>query len=95
MCSVTSQFRVEDVFTIEGKGLVAAGLLDGVRHDFSIGARVRISRPDGTRLVCGVRGAEVLRTACFTESVSIYVLLGGVLTPQDVPRGSVVALETG
>lgn len=92
--SVTNQFTVEDAFLVEGRGLIAAGKMDGVRHGFSIGARVRISRPDGTQFVCAVRGARVSRP-CLTEGFSIDVLLEGVLAREEVPRGSVVALESG
>ncbi len=89
---MTTQFIVEDMFLIQGKGLVVAGVLEGERHGFDIGARVSISRPDGTRLVSGVRGAELLRS-CFSGAINIYLLLEEAFAAEEVPRGSVVALE--
>ena len=93
MCDGMRQFTVEDAFLIEGRGVVVAGVMDGERHDFGIGARVRISRPDGTQIVCAVRGARVSR-GCFTENCDLHVLLD-VLAREEVPRGSIVALEAG
>jgi translation elongation factor EF-Tu-like GTPase len=89
---VTNQFTVEDTFLIEGRGLVVAGKLEGLRHGFRAGARVSIARPDGTRLVSGVRGARVSRP-CFAGGVNIDVLLEEAFAREEVPRGSVVALE--
>ena len=88
---MTTQFKVEDMFLIPGKGLVVAGVLEGKRHGFHIGARVSISRPDGSRLVSGVRGAELLRG--FSGGISIYLLLEENFAAEEVPRGSLVALE--
>lgn len=56
------------------------------------GACARVTRPDGSRLVCAVRGVHVPRS-CFTEAISIDLLLEGVVAKEEVPRGSVVAWE--
>ena len=89
---MTTQFTVEDTFLIEGRGLIVAGKLDGERHGFNTGARVSISRPDGTKLVSSVRGARVSRP-CFSEGINIDLLLEEAFATEEVPRGSVVALE--
>lgn len=49
--------------------------------------------PDGTCMVSAVRGVDVFRP-CFTESRNIGVLLDEGVAKEEVPRGSVVALET-
>jgi translation elongation factor EF-Tu-like GTPase len=87
-----NQFKVEDTFRIEGRGLIAAGRLEGVGHSFRVGARVRVSRPDGTHLISAVRGVNVFG-GCFSENLSIAVLLADDIAKDEVPRGSVVALE--
>jgi translation elongation factor EF-Tu-like GTPase len=89
-----SQLTVGDTFLIEGRGVVVSGQLDDAVHGFRAGARVRVIRPDGSRLVCGVRGVHVPRS-CFADAVSIDLLLEGVVAKEEVPRGSVVALEVG
>ena len=89
-----SQITVEDTFLIEGRGLIASGKPNDERHGFRAGARVRITRPDGSQLLSVVRGVNVSRP-CFTEEVSIDVLLEGISTREEVPRGSVVTLEVG
>lgn len=89
---MTSQFTVEDTFLIKGRGLIVVGRMDDARHGFRIGARVRVSRPGGTELTNSVRGTEVLRH-CFSEGVSIAVLLHEAVAKEEVPRGSVVTLE--
>ena len=89
---MTSQFTVEDTFLVEGRGLIVAGILEDPSHGFRDGARVVITRPDGTRLASAVRGARV-KTACFGDGINIDLLLAEVSSPEEVPRGSVVALE--
>ena len=89
---MTSSFTVEDTFVIEGRGLIAAGVLEGPSHGFRDGARVVITRPDGTRLASAVRGARV-KTACFGDGVNIHLLLADVSAPEEVPRGSVVTID--
>jgi translation elongation factor EF-Tu-like GTPase len=88
---MTTQFIVEDMFLIQGKGLVVAGVLEGERHGFHTGARVSISHPGGRRLVSGVRGAELLRG--FSGGINICLLLEDAFAPEEVPRDSVIALE--
>ena len=88
-----NQFKVEDTFRIEGRGLIAAGRLEGVGHGFRVGARVRVTRPDGTHLVSAVRGVNVFG-GCFSEGRSIAVMLTDDIAKDEVPRGSVMAVET-
>jgi len=87
-----SQLTVEDTFLIEGRGLVVSGRPDDASHGFRAGSRVRVTCPDGSRLVCAVRGVHVPRW-CFTEAAGIDLLLEGVAAREEVPRGSVVTLE--
>ena len=89
-----NSLTVEDTFFIQGRGLIAAGKLDELKHGFRIGLRVQIIRPDGSHLYSEVRGMEVSRP-CFTEQTSLGLLLDAHLTKADVPRGSVIKLYTG
>jgi translation elongation factor EF-Tu-like GTPase len=87
-----NQFKVEDTFQIKGRGLIAAGCWEGAEDRFGVGARVRITRPDGTYLTSTVRGVNVFG-GCFSEGLSIAVMLADDIAKDEVPRGSVLALE--
>jgi len=86
-------FIVEDVFLIEGRGVVVVG---HIGHDeaypFKTGDVVTITRPDGSQVQAHVRGLNDF-TRCFTDERAIGVLLGGVLSREEAPVGSKVSVQ--
>ena len=84
-------FIVKDVFLIEGRGVVVVGMIgDDEAYPFNTGDVVTVTRPDGSRVQAHVRGSNDF-TRCFTDERTIGILLGGVLSREEVPVGSVVS----
>jgi hypothetical protein len=88
-----NSLTVEDTFLIPGRGIIAAGKLDGLEHEFRSGVRVKIVRPDGTHLFGAVRGIHIPRP-CLTEQRNLDLLLDASVSKEDVPRGSVITITT-
>jgi hypothetical protein len=86
-------FTVEDTFLIPGRGIIAAGKLVGLEHEFRSGARVKIVRPDGTHLFGAVRGIRISPPS-LTEQRNIDLLIDVSVSKDDVPRGSVITVST-
>jgi|GEM_PF-5906287 len=86
-------FTVEDTFLIPGRGIIVAGKLNSLEHEFRSGARVKIVRPDGTHLFGAVRGTRISQPSV-TEQRDIDILLDVSVAKEDVPRGSVITVST-
>jgi translation elongation factor EF-Tu-like GTPase len=84
---------VEDTFLIPGRGIIVVGKLDSLEHEFKSGARVKIVRPDGTHLFGAVRGIHTSQPY-LTEQRNIDLLLDVSVSKEDVPRGSVITVNT-
>ena len=92
-----TQFTVEDVFTIRGRGIVLHGITIDQYHLFTVGDRVSGHRPDGSLFDATIQGVESLVGAKYVNGPpppelrrwGVLVAAHGI-TADDVLRGSVV-----
>jgi len=87
------RLNVGDTHFLETRGVVACGVVPSREHGFTIGTSVEIIRPDGSHIVSSVRGVENF-TSCFSERISIGLLLDEAITKEDVPPGSVITADS-
>jgi hypothetical protein len=82
---------VEDVLVIDGRGLIVApGILPGGDWRISIGDRITLEKPDGSRLEADIMGMNMFGAR---GPRCIPLLLGGELTRADVPIGTKLWVE--
>ncbi|MGO9112146.1 MAG: CPCC family cysteine-rich protein [Thermoguttaceae bacterium] len=79
-------FTVEDVFLIEGRGIVPVpGIVPQGDERFGIGDPIRLKRPDGSEIAWQIGGLELLSP--LPPNKDVCVLLKG-LSKGDVPIGT-------
>jgi hypothetical protein len=86
-------FVIEDIFYLEGRGLVVTGNLssEAETSNYQVGSLVRITRPDHSSAECSVVGVGRF-TRCFTDLYPVGLLLDGSLEHKEIPRGSLLSV---
>jgi hypothetical protein len=91
------QIKIDGVFDIKSRGIVIVIETDSEPLNLRVGDMVEILRPDGNPLITSIRGIDITRRQCFTESViqMIGILLGATVSKADIPEGSILRLPVG
>lgn len=95
-----TQFTVEELFTIRGRGIVLHGVTIDQYHLFKVGDRVSVQRPDGSMFETTTRGVESLVGTKYLNGpppvelrrYGILVAADGI-SADDVAHGSIVTVE--
>ena len=89
----TKILTVQDVFSLDNRGVVLFGQQTEHAPDAKIGDSIKIMRPDKTILVSQISEIDSFSRQCFTENTIKFVgFLIKDLSKTDVPNGSIVYL---
>jgi hypothetical protein len=88
------QIKIVDVFDMQTRGVIISVHMDAEPLNLKIGDTIEILRPDRTPLITSVRGLEITRRQCFTESVRQItgILLDSTVAKADIPEGAILQL---